>query len=141
MIQKIQVHALQDVSDTICTLSRNKYICEVKAVNKKFPNECDIDYFEISFWRNGEDERDGTEGQVNRMNNSKERIHDDCLEHENNIWDYVERLEDQRVKNYETGEIEDLNLIIPILNGISDEVERYREFIQEVKMNNNLNSF
>ena len=33
------------------------------------------------------------------------------------------------------------NLIIPILNGISDEVERYREFIQEVKMNNNLNSF
>ena len=63
------------------------------------------------------------------------------MEHENNIWEYVERLEDQRVKNYETGEIEDLNLIIPILNGISDEVERYREFIQEVKMNNNLNSF
>ena len=70
---------------------------------------------------------------VNRMNNSKARIHDDCLEHENNIWDYVEMLGDQRVKNYETGGIEDLNLIIPILNGISDEVERYREFIQEVK--------
>ena len=75
------------------------------------------------------------------MNNSKVRIHDDCLEHENNIWDYVEMLGDQRVKNYESGEIEDLNLIIPILNSISDEVERYREFIQEVKMNNNLNSF
>ena len=75
------------------------------------------------------------------MDKSKARIHDDCLEHENNIWDYVEMLGDQRVKNYETGEIEDLNLIIPILNGISDEVERYREFIQEVKMNNNLNSF
>lgn len=75
------------------------------------------------------------------MNNSKVRIHDDCLEHENNIWDYVERLGDQRVKNYETGEIEDLNLIIPILNGISDEVERYREFIREVKMSNDLNSF
>lgn len=75
------------------------------------------------------------------MNNSKARIHDDCLEHENNIWDYVEMLGDQRVKNYETGEIEDLNLIIPILNGISDEVERYREFIQEVKMSNDLNSF
>ena len=41
-------------------------------------------------------------------------------------------LGDQRVKNYETGEIEDLNLIIPILNGISDEVERYKEYIQEV---------
>lgn len=75
------------------------------------------------------------------MNNPKARIHDDCLEHENNIWDYVEMLGDQRVKNYETGEIEDLNLIIPILNGISDEVERYREFIQEVKMSNDLNSF
>lgn len=75
------------------------------------------------------------------MNNLKAKIHDECLEHENDIWDYVEMLGDQRVKNYETGKIEDLNLIIPILNGISDEVERYREFIQEVKMNNNLNSF
>lgn len=75
------------------------------------------------------------------MNNSKAIIHDQCLEHENDIWDYVEMLGDQRVKNYETGSIEDLNLIIPILNGISDEVERYREFIQEVKMNDNLNSF
>ena len=70
---------------------------------------------------------------MNRMNNSKARIHDDCLEHENNIWDYVEMLGDQRVKNYETGEIEDLNLIIPILNGISDEVERYKEYIREVR--------
>ena len=75
------------------------------------------------------------------MNNSKAIIHDQCLEHENDIWAYVEMLGDQRVKNYETGSIEDLNLIIPILNGISDEVERYREFIQEVKMNDNLNSF
>lgn len=75
------------------------------------------------------------------MNNLKAKIHDECLEHENDIWDYVEMLGDQRVKNYETGEIEDLNLIIPILNGISDEVERYREFIQEVKMSNDLNSF
>ena len=75
------------------------------------------------------------------MVNSKAIIYDQCLEHENDIWDYVEMLGEQRVKNYETGGIEDLNLIIPILNGISDEVERYREFIQEVKMNNNLNSF
>ena len=61
------------------------------------------------------------------MNNPKAKIHDICLERENDIWDYVEMLGDQRVKNYETGEIEDLNLIIPILNGISDEVERYKE--------------
>lgn len=66
------------------------------------------------------------------MNNLKARIHDECLEHESDIWDYAEMLGDQRVKNYETGEIEDLNLIIPILNGISDEVERYKEYIQEV---------
>ena len=66
------------------------------------------------------------------MNNLKAKIHDECLKHESDIWDYVEMLGDQRVKNYETGEIEDLNLIIPILNGISDEVERYKEYIQEV---------
>lgn len=68
---------------------------------------------------------------MSRMN-IKAKIHDECLEHESDIWDYVEMLSDQRVKNYETGEIEDLNLIIPILNGISDEVERYKEYIQEV---------
>ena len=78
---------------------------------------------------------------MKRMNKSKVRIHDDCLEYESNIWDYVEQLGDQRVKNYESGRVEDIDLIIPILNGIADEVERYREFIQEVKMNNNLNSF
>lgn len=66
------------------------------------------------------------------MDNLKEKIYDECLEHESDIWDYVEMLGDQRVKNYETGEIEDLNLIIPVLNGISDEVERYKEYIQEV---------
>lgn len=70
------------------------------------------------------------------MNNLKVKIHDECLEYEGDIWDYVEMLGDQRVKNYETGEIEDLNLIIPILNGISDEVERYKEYIQEVKRSN-----
>lgn len=64
------------------------------------------------------------------MNNLKAKIHDECLEHESNIWDYVEMLGDQRVKNYETGEIEDLNLIIPILNGISDEVKRYENMIK-----------
>ena len=75
------------------------------------------------------------------MNNLKAKIHDCCLEHESDIWKYVEQLSDQRVKNYNSGKIEDLDLIIPVLNSISDEVERYREFIQEVKMNNNLNSF
>lgn len=67
------------------------------------------------------------------MNNLKARIHDECLEHESDIWDYVEKLGDQRVINYETGKIEDLDLIIPILNSISDEVERYKGYIREVK--------
>lgn len=67
------------------------------------------------------------------MNSTKAMIHDDCLEHENDIWDFVEQLGDQRIKNYETGRIEDIDLIIPILNSISDEVERYREYIREIK--------
>lgn len=66
------------------------------------------------------------------MNNLKAKIYDECLERENDIWDYVEQLGDQRIKNYETGRIEDLDLIIPILDSISDEVERYKEYIQEV---------
>lgn len=67
------------------------------------------------------------------MNSTKEMIHDTCLEHENDIWEYVEQLGDQRIKNYKSGKIEDLDLIIPILNNITDEVERYREYIREVK--------
>ena len=67
------------------------------------------------------------------MNSTKVMIHDACLEHENDIWESVEQLSDQRVKNYESGKIEDLDLIIPILNSISDEVERYREYIRGIK--------
>lgn len=70
------------------------------------------------------------------MNNLKARIHDECLEFESNIWEYVEQLGDQRNKNYETGRIENIDLIIPILNSISYEVERYKEYIQEVKISN-----
>ena len=67
------------------------------------------------------------------MNSTKVMIHDACLEHENDIWEYLEQLGDQRVKNYESGKIEDLDLIMSILNRISDEVERYKEYIREVK--------
>ena len=72
-----------------------------------------------------------TGGQVNKMSNLKAKIHDNCLEYESNIWDYVEQLGDRSVKYYESGKIEDLDLIIPILNSILDEVERYKEYIQE----------
>lgn len=67
------------------------------------------------------------------MSNLKVEIHDICLEHENNIWGYVEMLGGQRVKNYETGKIEDLDTIIPILNSIADEVEKYKEYIGRVR--------
>lgn len=67
------------------------------------------------------------------MNSTKVMIHDACLEHESDIWEYLEQLGDQRVKNYESGKIEDLDLIMSILNRISDEVERYKEYIREVK--------
>lgn len=67
------------------------------------------------------------------MNNLKVKIHDKCLEYEINILESVEQLENQRNKNYETGKIEDLDLIIPILNSISDEVERYKEYIRDAK--------
>lgn len=55
MIQKLKVHTMQDVSDIVCTLIKNNYICEAKAVYKKFPEERSIDFFQISYWR--EDER------------------------------------------------------------------------------------
>lgn len=67
------------------------------------------------------------------MNNLKARIHDKCLEYEINILESVEQLENQRNKNYETGKVEDLKLITPILNDISYEVDRYKEYIQEAK--------
>lgn len=69
-------------------------------------------------------------GELNGQ--TKRKIHDVFLNHEIEILDLVEDLGNQRNKNYETGRIEDIDLIIPILNGISDEVERYKEYIQEV---------
>lgn len=67
------------------------------------------------------------------MNKLKVIIHDKCLDYENNILESVEQLENQRNKNYKTGKIKDLDLIIPILDDISYEVERYKNYIQKVK--------
>ena len=69
-------------------------------------------------------------GELNGQ--TKRKIHGVFLNHEIEILDLVEDLGNQRNKNYETGRIEDIDLMIPILNGISDEVERYKEYIQEV---------
>ena len=56
MIQKLEVHAMQDVSDLVCILIKNNYICEAKSVYKKFPEEHNVVYFEISYWRNNDRE-------------------------------------------------------------------------------------
>lgn len=61
--------------------------------------------------------------------NEKVKIHDQCLEFESEIWESVESLGDQRVKNYESGEKDDLKFIIPILNEIIEDCERYKEYI------------
>ena len=46
MIQKLKLHIMQDVSDVVCILVKNNYICEAKAVYKKFPeDEHSIDFF------------------------------------------------------------------------------------------------
>lgn len=55
MIQKLKVHEMRDVSDIVCILIKNNYICEVKAVHKKFPeDERCIDYFQILYWKDNE---------------------------------------------------------------------------------------
>lgn len=54
MIQKLKVYAMQDVSNIVCTLIKNNYICEIKTVYKEFPNEDRIDFYQISYWRDDE---------------------------------------------------------------------------------------
>lgn len=65
--------------------------------------------------------------------NEKARIHDKCLEYESSIWDSVESLGDQRVKNYESGDRSDIELITPILNEIIENCEEYKEYIKSLK--------
>lgn len=50
MIQIMKVDSLQDVCDIVSALIKNRYICETKSVYKKSPRDRDIDYFEISYW-------------------------------------------------------------------------------------------
>lgn len=64
--------------------------------------------------------------------NEKAKIHDQCLDYESDIWESVESLGDQRVKNYESGERQDVNLIIPILNEIIENCDRYKEYIKSI---------
>lgn len=67
------------------------------------------------------------------MYNLNAKIHDACLDHESEILDLVDQLGNQRKKNYETGRIKDIALIIPILDSIENEIERYKEYIKEIE--------
>lgn len=71
---------------------------------------------------------------MTRLNvTEKAIIHDQCLDFESDIWQSVENLGDQRVKNYETGDSSDIELITPILNEIIENCEEYKEYIKSLK--------
>lgn len=72
---------------------------------------------------------------MSRLSKSeKAMIHDQCLEYESGIWESVESIGDQRVKNYETGDSSDIELITPILNEIIENCEEYKEYIKSLKI-------
>lgn len=59
------------------------------------------------------------------------KLHDEALEHEHSILDYTEQISNLRVKMYEERDKEQLYYIIPALNGLIDETEKYKEWIKE----------
>ena len=59
------------------------------------------------------------------------KIHDEALEHELGILDYAEQISNLRVKMYEEKDKGQLVYIIPALNGLIDEAEKYKEWIKE----------
>lgn len=59
------------------------------------------------------------------------KLHDDALEYEHSILGYTEQISDLRVKMYEERDKERLAYIIPVLNGLIDEAEKYKEWIKE----------
>ena len=59
------------------------------------------------------------------------KLHDDALEHEYSILGYTEQISDLRVKMYEEKDKEQLAYIIPALNSLIDEAEKYKEWIKE----------
>lgn len=63
------------------------------------------------------------------MKNELTRIHDECLDYEYNIGSFVDDLADKRYESYNSGDRDHFRQLIPILNGILEESEAYREYL------------
>lgn len=57
------------------------------------------------------------------------KIHDMCLERENDLALDIDMLADKRVEAYESRDKDIFKEILPVLNAITEDVERYREYI------------
>lgn len=57
------------------------------------------------------------------------KIHDMCLERENDLALGIDMLADKRIEAYESRNEDVFKEILPILNAITEDVERYREYI------------
>lgn len=57
------------------------------------------------------------------------KIHDMCLEHENDLALDIDMLEDKRVEAYDSRDEDIFKEILPVLNAITEDAERYREYI------------
>jgi len=57
------------------------------------------------------------------------KIHDICLEYESTLAEDVEELENKRIKAYRSRDEDVFKEILPVLNAIVEDVERYREYI------------
>lgn len=60
-----------------------------------------------------------------------EKLHDEALEHEIWILDHTEQISNLRVKMYEKKDKKQLSYIVPALNGLIEEAEKYKEWIKE----------
>lgn len=57
------------------------------------------------------------------------KIHDDCLEYENELSGSIEELTELRCKFYENKNPIDIQYIMPVLNCIIHEAKEYKDFI------------
>lgn len=57
------------------------------------------------------------------------RIHDGCLDFENEIIESAEELTELRIKIYKSGKPENIQFIMPVLNCIMQEVQECKDYI------------
>lgn len=57
------------------------------------------------------------------------KIHDMCLKRENDLALDIDMLVDKRVEAYDSRDEDIFKEILPVLNAITEDAERYREYI------------